>query len=170
MVLWLAGSALVAMWLVFRDPAIDHRVVVLGAVAPLLIDGLAGRPLVLHTLLGSVLLLGLVMGLTVGRRAARRRWLGLPIGTFLALVAGGVWADRELFWWPVDGIAFDDRALPLLDRPVAVIVALEVVGALALAWAYVRFGLTDPDRRRRFLRTGRIDRAIVDPTFEPPTC
>ncbi len=170
MVLWLAGSALVAMWLVFRDPAIDHRVVVAGALLPLVVDGIAGRPLVLHTLLGSVLLLGLVMAVTVGRRAQRRRWLGLPIGTFLALVAGGVWADRELFWWPVDGLAFADRPLPMLDRPLGVILALEVLGAIALVWAYVRFGLTDADRRRRFLRTGRIDRAVADPTFEPPSC
>ncbi|MEO1062190.1 MAG: hypothetical protein AAFZ07_12285 [Actinomycetota bacterium] len=170
MVLWLAGSSLVAMWLVFRDPAIDHRVVVAGALLPLVVDGIIGRPTVLHTLLGSVLLLGLVMALTVGRRAARRRWLGLPIGTFLSLVVGGVWADRELFWWPVDGFSFEDRTLPLLDRPLAVIVGLEVLGALAVLWAYLRFGLTDPERRSRFLRTGRIDRAVADPTFEPPSC
>ena len=28
----------------------------------------------------------------------------------------------------------------------------------------------DADRRRRFVRTGRIDRAVADPTFEPPSC
>ncbi|MEM9607916.1 MAG: hypothetical protein AAGA99_10890 [Actinomycetota bacterium] len=170
MVLWLAGASLVAMWLVFRDPAIDHRVVVLGAILPLVVDGLIGRPAVLHTLLGSVALLALVMAVTVGRRAARRRWLGLPIGTFLFLVAGGIWADRDLFWWPVDGLSFADQPLPVFDRPIGIIVALEFAGAVALVWAWQRFGLDDAERRGRFVRSGRIDRALTDPTQEPPTC
>lgn len=170
MILWLVGAALVAMWLVFRDPAIDHRIVVLGVLLPLVVDGLAGRPLVLHTLVGSVAVLVLVMAVTVGRRAARRRWLGLPIGTFLYLVVGGVWADRELFWWPVDGVAFPDQPLPGFDRPVAVVVVLEVAGVVALWWVWQRFGLSDPERRGRFLRSGRIDRALADPTQEPPRC
>lgn len=170
MILWLVGSAMVAMWIVFRDPAIDHRVVVLGVLTPLVVDAVIGRPTVLHTLAGSVLLLALVMALTVGRRAARRRWLGLPIGTFLFLVAGGAWADQDLFWWPIAGPELPDRPLPLLDRPVAVILVLEVAGGLALWWAWRRFGLDDPTRRQRFWRTGRLDPAIVDPDRSPPTC
>lgn len=169
MFLWFLGSSMVAMWLVFRDPAIDHRVVMVGAVAPVVVDGLIGRPTVLHTLLGAVGLMLAVMALTVGRRQARRRWLGLPIGVFWALVAGGVWSDRSLFWWPVDGWSFPDRPLPELDRPVGVIVALEVAGVVALWWAWRRFGLDDPDRRRRFARTGRIDRSLTEPGATP-TC
>jgi hypothetical protein len=28
-------------------------------------------------------------------------------------------------------------------------------------WAYRRFGLDDPERRRRFLRTGQLDRELM---------
>ncbi len=154
---------MVAMWFVFRDPAIDHRVVLAGSLAPVAVEGPIGRPMVLHTLAGACVALVVVMAATVGRRRARRRWLGLPIGIFLALVAGGAWTSAELFWWPAGGWAFPDVSLPELDRPVGVIVALEAMGAAALGWAYWRFGLTDAVRRRRFLRTGRLDPAVTSP-------
>ena len=31
MFLWFIGAALTAMWFTFRDPAIDHRLLILGA-------------------------------------------------------------------------------------------------------------------------------------------
>lgn len=169
MILWPLGFALVAMWFVFRDPAIDHRVVLLGSVLPLIVDAAIGRPTVPHTLLGSIGLLALVMAVTIGRRAARRRWLGLPIGTFFYLVAAGVWADRDLFWWPIGGVEFADVSLPVVDRPLAAIVVLEVLGLVALIWAYSTYGLGDAARRSRFARTGRIDRALIDPG-DIPSC
>lgn len=169
MILWSLGFALVAMWVVFRDPAIDHRIVLVGVLLPFAIDIVIGRPTILHTLLGSILLLMVVMAATVGRRQQRRRWLGLPIGTFLFLVAGGIWADRSLFWWPLDGARFEDRALPTLDRPLWAVLALEALGVMALGWAWFRYGLDDAERRRVFIRTGRIDRRLTEPG-EPPSC
>ena len=38
---------------------------------------------------------------------------------------------------------------------------LEIVGAIALLWAYRRFRLEEPDRRRHFLRSGRLGRDLV---------
>ena len=168
MVLWPAGMALVAVWLVFRDPAIDHRVVVLGALLPDLVDGPLGGARVAHTLVASVALLTAVMLLTHtgrgpgrhSRRAARRRWIFLPVGTFLHLVFDGMWARTTTFWWPAFGWSLSGR-LPALDHGAGVLVAQEVAGAVALAWCWSRFGLGERAARAAFWRTGRLPRDVV---------
>ena len=157
MVLWPAGMALVAVWLVFRDPAIDHRVVMLGAVLPDVVDAPFGGARLLHTVAFSACLLVAVMLVTRGRRAARRRWLFLPVGVMLHLVFDGMWARTETFWWPVFGSAFAD-ALPALDHGAAVLALQEVAGAVALVWFWRRFRLAAPDVRAEFVRTGRLPR------------
>ena len=40
---------------------------------------------------------------------------------------------------------------------------MEVVGAVALWFGYRTFGLADPARRERFVRTGRVDVVTTDP-------
>jgi hypothetical protein len=157
--LWFAGTAVAAVWVVFQSPALDYRVVAAGALLPWL-DGVTGGPFVLHTLLGSVVLLAAVMAATQRRRLVRRRWLGLPIGTFLHLVLDGVFTRSALFWWPFlgdRGAAFDGPLLEL-DRPIAVTVLLELAGLAALAWLWRGFDLGDPARRRELLTTGRLPR------------
>lgn len=157
MILWPAAMALVLVWLVFRDPALDHRVVVLGAVLPDLLDGPFGGARVLHTLAASVVLLTLVMAGTRGRRQARRRWLALPIGTFAHLVFDGAWTRTATFWWPLFGAGLD-RPLPALERATALLVAQEVAGALVLGWFWWRFGLSEREVRNGFVRTGHLPR------------
>jgi len=159
-ILWPAGAALVIVWNVFRDPALDHRVVVLGALVPDVIDLPTGGAGPAHTLLASVAVLVVVMAATRGSRPARRRWLALPIGMLVHLAVDGAWTLTATFWWPILGTALDDP-LPALDRPLAVTVGLEAVGLAAVAWFGVRFGLADPGRWGRFWRTGRLvaDRA-----------
>ena len=158
--------ALVTVWLVFRDPAIDHRVLLLGAVLPDLIDAPFGGARLLHTLAASATLLVAVMLLTrrtrsgPSRRHLRRRWLFLPVGTFLHLVFDGMWARGQELWWPVLGGALDGP-LPALDHGVAVLVLQEVAGALALLWCWRRFGLAEPQARASFLRTGRLPRDVA---------
>jgi len=156
---WFAGTSFLAVWLVFRDPAIDHRLVMAGAVLPDVVDGMTGGPWVLHSVAGSVALLAVVMGATVKRRLLRRRLIALPIGTFLHLVFDGAWNDTDSFWWPVSG-AFGDGGLPSLERG-ALSVVLEVAGLAVLVWAYRRFRLDVPANRERFVRTGRLDRALA---------
>lgn len=170
MFLWFGGTSLVAMWVVFRDPAIDHRLVVVGALLPDLLDASWGGAAVGHTLAFAVLLLFAVMGLTVGRRSVRRRLLAVPIGWFFHLVFDGAWSDTALFWWPVDGLSFRDVAIPAFDRPVGVTLVMELAGVIALVWAYRRFGLSDGARRSEFARSGRIDRALTNPDSSPPSC
>lgn len=159
MVLWFAGTSFLAVWLVFRDPAIDHRLVMLGAVLPDLVDGVTGGPWVLHSVLGSVVLLAAVMGATVHRRLLRRQLIALPIGTFLHLVFDGAWNDTDSFWWPFTG-GFGTGSLPSFERG-ALSIVMEVVGAGLLIWAYRRFRLGEPERRHRFVRTGRLSRDLV---------
>jgi hypothetical protein len=162
MLLWFVGPTIAIVWLVFRSPALDYRLVAAGAVLPLA-EAVAGGPRVLHTLLGAVLALGVVMLGTRNRRLVRRRWLGLPIGLFLHLALDGSFTRAELFWWPFLGWALGPGGLPELDRPMVVIVALEVLGAAACWWCWRTFGLNDPARRAVMVRTGQVDRALLPP-------
>ena len=159
MFLWFAGLSLVLVTIVFSSPALDYRMVMLGSVLPLL-DGVSGGAWVLHTLLGSVVALGLVMLATRGRRLVRRRWLGIPIGMFVHLVLDGVWASTHLFWWPAFGASFAGESLPETTRG-GLVVVMEVVGLAVLVWGARRFGLFDPASRRRFLQTGQLPREVV---------
>lgn len=160
MILWFAGTSFLAVWLIFRDPALDHRLVIAGALLPDLVDVWAGGPWIAHTLLFSVVLLTLVMLGTRGRRVRRRQLLALPIGTFLHLVVDGAWADRDAFWWPAFGTSFGSASLPAVERGLANL-ALEVAGAAILLWAWRRFRLDEPERRQRFLTSGRLSRDLV---------
>ena len=163
MLLWFVGTGLVAMWFTFRDPAIDHRLVILGTLLPDLIDGLSGSPWVLHTLSAPIAVMVMVMALTIGRRHQRRLVLALPIGMFWHLVFDGAWINTQLFWWPITGLSFVDAEIPASDRGVILLLLLEFLGFAAICWAWRRMGLTNSSRRRLFIRTGRLDRAITHP-------
>jgi membrane-bound metal-dependent hydrolase YbcI (DUF457 family) len=158
--LWFAGLAVVVVWQVFHDPAIDYRLVVVGALLPDLVDAAAGGPGLPHTLVFSAALLAAVMVGTRGRRPLRRRLLALPIGTFLHLVLDGIWARSHTFWWPFLGTSFTGSRLPSFDRPVPVLVLQEAAGVAALVWCWRRFRLKEPDRWARLLRTGRLGRDV----------
>ena len=160
MVLWPAGMAVVIVWSVFRDPAIDYRLVVAGALLPDLADGPLGGARLLHTLAFSVVLLMAVMLATRRHRHARRRWLAVPIGTLVHLLLDGMWTRTHTFWWPVFGWHLGGR-LPAVDHGPVVLALEELVGAGALVWCWRRFGLADPTRRATFLRSGRLPRDLV---------
>ena len=156
MFVFFVAVAVIGVLVVFDSPAIDYRYVAFGGVLPL-VEGVTGSPLILHTLVGSVGLLSLVMAFTVGSRIVRRRLLGVPIGTFVFLVASGAWMRTELFWWPVaglDGIAV--APLPEFHRPLVVLVLLELLGIAAVVWLVRRFELTRPQNRQTFLSSGRL--------------
>lgn len=158
MFFWFVAAAVLVVLFVFDSPAFDYRWVALGGVLPL-VEALSGRPWILHTLLGSVLLLAIVMAATVGQRLRRRRWLGLPIGTFVFLVASGSWSRTALFWWPAAGFdALGERPLPEFDRPLAVLIIFEVAAIVALVVFGRRLGLDEPEHRQVFARTGRFPR------------
>jgi hypothetical protein len=153
--LWFAGTAVVTVWLVFRSPAIDYRLVVLGALLPL-VELPFGEPRVLHSLTGAVALLVVAMIVTPRRRLVQRRLVAIPIGVFLHLVFDGIWADTDAFWWPFTGLDWSHDELPELARG-GLGVLLEIVGAGLLWWTWQGFRLDDPARRARFWRTGRLE-------------
>jgi membrane-bound metal-dependent hydrolase YbcI (DUF457 family) len=157
MFLWFVGMSFLAVWVVFRDPAIDHRLVIAGALLPDLLDAPTGSRGFAHALLASVLLLTAVMVATRGRRLLRRQLLALPIGTFLHLALDGVWADRDRFWWPFFGTDLARRPLPSVERGAANVL-LELAGLAVLVWAWRCFRFDRATNRRRFLTTGRLPR------------
>jgi hypothetical protein len=158
--LWFVGMSFLASWLVFRDPALDHRLVVVGALLPDLIDGPTGRAGVAHSLAASAVLLAAVVLGTRGRRSLRRSLVALAIGTFLHLFLDGIWTNRQVFLWPFAGTDLGDAQLPSVARGLAD-VPLELAGAAVLVWAWYRFRLAEPERRRTFLRTGHLGRDLV---------
>jgi hypothetical protein len=153
---WFLGIGWLLVVAVFQSPALDYRLVLIGSVLPLA-DAITGGPWLLHTLLAPVALLAAVMLSTQRRRLVRRRWLGLPIGMFMHLVLDGAWANTHVFWWPAFGASFGNDRLPELERG-GLSVLMELVGVVALLYAWNRFGLREPAARGRFLRTGQLPR------------
>jgi hypothetical protein len=165
MFLWFLGLSFGLVLIVFSSPALDYRLVMFGSVLPVAERFVAG-PWLLHTLLGPVLVLTLVMVGTTGRRLLRRQLLGLPIGLFMHLVLDGTWTTSKLFWWPVlgvDGILGNDGTATIAEaeRGVAVVIIMEFVGAGALAFLATRLGLLS-EGRDRFVSTGQLLRSKLD--------
>jgi UPF0716 family protein affecting phage T7 exclusion len=158
MLIWFAVMSIVITWAVFQSPALDYRLVALGSVLPVLEVPFGAGPL--HTLVAPTVVLGVVMLATRGRRLRRRQWLGIPIGMYLHLVLDLAWTRSETFWWPFLGLEFGPGRAFELDRGPWTLV-MELVAVLVGVWAYRRFGLDDPTRRRRFLRTGQLDRSVM---------
>ncbi|MEZ5378946.1 MAG: hypothetical protein R2733_20780 [Acidimicrobiales bacterium] len=159
MLLWFAIMAPILVAEIFRSPMVDYRMVAIGAVLPVL-EVVTGRALVLHTLLGSVAALGLVMALTQQRRLVRRRWLGIPIGLMFHLVLDGTWTSKALMWWPVFGVGFEE-AVPEFSRGAVVPVLLELVAVGAGWWAWRRYELDQLDNRTQLFRTGQLVRGVL---------
>ncbi len=159
MLLWFVGGSILIVWSVFRSPGADYRLVALGSLLPLA-EVPFGEPRLLHSIAGAGVLLAGVMVGARGHRLVQRRLLGLPIGVLLHLVLDGAWTDSHAFWWPFLGLSWSTSELPELGRG-GLNVVLELAGAAACWWAWRRFRLAEPERRHRFLTTGRLGRDVV---------
>jgi hypothetical protein len=160
MLLWYLGVSVAFVWNVFRSPALDYRLVMLGSVLPL-VEVVLGGPRLLHTLVFTVVLLGVIMLATRQRRLLRRRLISLPIGLMVGLVLDGSWTAKAVFWWPFFGWAFPGGGLAELHRGPAVLVLLDLVGLACLVWCWRAFGWSDADNRRLFVRTGHLNRELL---------
>jgi membrane-bound metal-dependent hydrolase YbcI (DUF457 family) len=171
MIFWHVGGAVfLARW-VFRDSAMDLRVLVFGAVLPDLIDKPIGSVfftsyfdtgrIYAHTLLFAGVVLTVVMLATRRGSRARKQWMALPIGVLLHLLLD-MPIDAETLWWPVLGIRFPSFAEGALVDLVAYllkspwVIVQEVVGAAYVVHLYRRARLHEPEPRRRLLETGTL--------------
>jgi hypothetical protein len=152
---WFIGTAVLSVWFVFHDSRFDNRALLFGVLLPDIADALWGGARGFHSLTGSVAILTIVMIATAGRKPIRRRLIAVPIGTFLHLIFDGAFNSTKVFWWPVTGLSFEGDRLPIVERGM-VNVPLEMVGLIMCAFAWRRFGLADPARRREFVTTGSL--------------
>ncbi len=159
MFLWFVIVAPVLVAEVFRSPMIDYRVVAFGALLPVAELLVWWKPL--HSLVGAIVVLALVMAFTQGRRLVRRRWLGLPIGLFLHLMLNFVWTVDELFLWPFLGVANDGVTPPLVARPLVVSLILELIALAVGWWAWRRYQLGDASNRQLLVKSGQLNRAVL---------
>ena len=164
MLIWFVVMSVVATFVVFQSPAIDYRLVALGSVVPLVEVPFGAGPL--HSLAVPTVVLGVVMLATRHRRLVRRQWLGLPIGMYLHVVLDLAWTRTDAFWWPFLGAGFSEGGALETGRGIWSLL-MELVALVVGVWAYGRFGLDDAERRRRFLRTGQLDRSVMGPGPTP---
>lgn len=155
MFFWFIGTVVVAVWFVFRDPAFDYRLLLVGAVLPAVVDAFFGGARVLHSVTFSVVLLVVLMLATPGRKPIRKMLLGLPVGTLLHLVFTGAWTNTKVFWWPFGGFGFGDARHPVAERGWWN-VPMELVGLGLCWWIVDRAGLRSAERRALFRRTGQL--------------
>ena len=155
MLFWFVATAVVSVHVVFRDAGFDHRLLIVGAVIPVIGAVTGPWSAVLLSVLAPVVALVVVMAVTTGRRPIRRTLLGLPIGMFLHLVYTGSWTDSGRFWWPALGGALDEVTSPIAARGLWNVL-LEVIGFVGVASLARRAGLDRVDRRRAFIERGTL--------------
>jgi inner membrane protein len=171
MLLWRLGATLWLFRWIFRDPKVDVRFLLVGAILPDLVDLTVGTVLFAsrfstgelwsHTLLAPSICMSLVLLLT--RRGRRRRaYIALGVGWLFHLLVDGLWTHPELFLWPFFGWEMPagespfwplawDRALADPWRWV-----LEIVGLAYLARLWFALGLNRKERREALAQSGRL--------------
>ena len=166
MLFWHVGAILWLFRWIFKDPKVDVRFLLAGAVLPDLVDlAFAGSfgtgELWLHTLLApTVYMIGVLLLTRRGRR--RRAFMALGVGWLFHILLDGMWTDPQVLFWPFFGWEMPTGPIPFwplaweraLDDPWRWL--LEVVGIGYLAWLWFATGLNDRDRRRGLVRKGRI--------------
>lgn len=155
MLIWFAVLSVLLVAVVFKSPGVDYRAVIVGSLLPVA-EGLTGGPKLLHSVVGAVAVLGVLMLCTRKQRLLRRRLLGIPIGMMAHLVLDLSFTVTAVFWWPVAGWAFADQQIPEWEH-LGLSLVLELAGVAVGFWAWRWFGLDDPVRRQRFFAEGRLD-------------
>jgi len=171
MILWHLGATALAVRYIYRDPAMDLRWVLAGALLPDIIDKPLGavlfndhfgaHRLFAHALVYPVVLFFAVLVVTGRVSAARKGLIGLVIGVLFHLVLDGAWTEPAAFLWPLFGWSFppaDPSALWPLIRAMAgnpLVWAGEVAGAAYLAYLW-RAHLRHEGGLRAFMRRGTI--------------
>ena len=174
MLFWHIGASIGFVRYAFRDPMMDLRFLALGAILPDLVDlpiGIAmwdsyqNVRLGAHSMLFAASLL--VAVLVVTRRGVwRKRLILLAVGAFLHLALDAMWQTPETLWWPFlgDGLAstgfatYGEYLGDLVSNPVMWLG--EIAGAAYLVFLFTKSGLSDPQTRATFVRTGVVSAPI----------
>jgi hypothetical protein len=171
MLFWHLGATLWLFRWIFRDPKVDVRFLLAGAVLPDVVDLMLGTVVLpetysigelwLHTLLApTVYTIGVLLLTRRGRR--RRAYMALGVGWLLHILLDGLWTDPEVLFWPFFG-----WELPAGEAPFWPLAwqrawgdpwrwVIEFVGLGYLVWLWFAAGLNQRDRRDALVRTGRI--------------
>lgn len=171
MFFWHAGATIAIARYTFRDDRMDLRMLVLGALLADMIDtpiglvfyaSLGGVRLATHGLvLASLVMVGVVLSTRRGR--PRKMWMPLAIGLLLHLLLDAMWLDPETLWWPFLGWDFTAAGPATVAdylRQIATdwrVWLTELIGVAYLVYLWRAARLSDPERRRLLLSTGRVD-------------
>jgi hypothetical protein len=176
MLFWHLGATLWLFRWIFRDPKVDVRFLLAGAVLPDLVDLTLGTVVLadshavgelwLHTLVTpTVYMIGVLLLTRRGRR--RRAYMALGVGWLFHMLLDGMWTDPELFFWPFFG-----WELPVGEGPFWPLAweralsdpwrwVLEAVGIAYLVWLWFATGLNQGERREGLFRSGRLPERVA---------
>ncbi|MGH8873350.1 MAG: metal-dependent hydrolase [Acidimicrobiia bacterium] len=171
MLFWHLGATLWLFRWIFRDPKVDARFLLTGAILPDLVDLTLGTAILadtfssgelwFHTLLApTVYMIGVLILTRRGRR--RRALMALGVGWLFHILLDGMWTDSEVLFWPFFG-----WELPVGESPFWLLAweramsdpwrwVLEAAGLTYLIWLWFATGLNGEKRREGLVRTGRI--------------
>lgn len=170
MLLWhLAGSLFLFRW-IFRDPKVDVRFLLFGAILPDIIDLpfgtliLADRystgALWFHSLVVPTAI-GVVVLAATRRGPRRKKWMALVIGLFFHLLLDGMWTNTEVFLWPLagdlpsgSGSFWSQAWMRAGNDPIRWL--KEIVAAVYLVSLYRRLALGTGAVRREVLTSGHL--------------
>ncbi len=177
MLFWHLGASLWLFRWIFRDPKVDVRFLLLGAILPDLIDLPVGTLLFadrfstgelwFHSLLIPTIFMTLVLVLT-RRGRQRRAWMAFGIGWLFHLLLDGMWAKQDVFLWPFFGWEIPAGEAPYW--PLAWERALsdpwrwvkEALGLAYLTWLWIAVGMSDRERRATTIETGRLPGYVAE--------
>ncbi|KAA3637882.1 MAG: hypothetical protein DWP92_07130 [Armatimonadetes bacterium] len=174
MLFWHIGASVAFVRYAFRDPFMDLRFIALGAVLSDLVDLPLAIPLwsefesvrlVGHTTVFAVLVMVVVLVAT-RRGLWRKRLILLATGVLLHLALDAMWQNPETLWWPFLGLEFassgfgtyGDYVRDLFTNPW--VWAGEVAGLAYLVALWRKAGLSRPEARESFIRTGVVSAPI----------
>lgn len=171
MLLWHLGATLWLFRWIFRDPKVDIRFLLFGAIVPDVVDLSVGTLLLAdrystgelwsHSLLAPSIYMAIVLVAT--RRGRRRRaWMALGVGWLFHLLIDGMWANQEVFLWPFFGWELPAGAMPYwtaaweraMSDPWRWVT--ETIGLAYLVWLWIALGMSDPARRKGTIESGRL--------------
>jgi hypothetical protein len=175
--LWHVGAIVFLFRWIFRDPKVDVRFLIFGAVLADLIDMPTGTVLLAdryatgelwaHSLLIPTIYMGVVL-LATRRGRQRRAFMAVGVAWLFHLLIDGMWTEPEVFFWPFFGWELPAGEAPYwplaweraMNDPWRWI--LDGIGAVYLIWLWFAQGLNVADRRRATLATGRLPGYIGD--------